>query len=180
MSSIAPIWITARAAGIGALAAASLSACLGLTAAIRPDWTRGRRIELAAAHEALSLATIALILLHGVALLLDPVLKANVFELIVPGASPYATFASALGQIAAIGMIGLGLSYYARSSIGTQRWRKAHRFVSLFWLLGVAHGVLIGTDASRPWFLAVLALPVVTAFVLLAGRYADWAMREPV
>jgi sulfoxide reductase heme-binding subunit YedZ len=177
-AAVAPIWVTARAAGIAALLAASCSACLGLVSALRPQSTRGKRIEIAAAHEAVALVTIALIVVHAIALLADPVLKPGLAGLLIPGAAPFKALATALGQIAAYGMLGLGLSYYARKRLGTQRWRSAHRFIPAFWLLAVIHGLTVGTDAGQWWFVAGLGLPVVTAAALLCGRYADSLMPQ--
>lgn len=172
MSAIAPIWVTARAAGIAALLAASASASLGLLSALRPTVTRGWRVELRTAHEALALATIGFIVLHGFALLADPVLAPSVAELAIPGAASYKPFATALGQIAAIGMVVLALTYYARRSIGAARWRSAHRFIAGFWALAVVHSLLDGSDADRPWFIAAVLLPAATAVVLLVLRHA--------
>jgi hypothetical protein len=43
----------------------------------------------------------------------------------------------------------------------------------VFWALAVLHGLLVGTDATKPWALAALAVPVATAAVLLATRWLD-------
>jgi sulfoxide reductase heme-binding subunit YedZ len=171
-AALAPLWVTARASGIAALLAASGSASLGLLSALRPSVTRGWRIELRAAHEALALATLALIALHAAALLADPVLKPGLAGVLVPFAASYRPLATALGQIAAIGMAALALTYYARRVLGAQRWRSAHRFIAGFWALGVAHALLDGSDAGRPWFVAAVLLPAATAGVLLVLRHA--------
>ena len=68
--------------------------------------------------------------------------------LFVPFAAPYRPVATALGQIAAYGMLALGATFYVRRRIGTQRWRSAHRWLPVFWLLAVGHGLLVGTDAG--------------------------------
>jgi sulfoxide reductase heme-binding subunit YedZ len=171
-AAIAPIWVTARAAGIAALLAASASASLGLLGAMRPAIVKGRRIELRTAHEALALGTIALIALHAVALLADPVLRPGIVGLIVPFAGSYKPLATALGQLAAVGMTVLALTYYVRRWLGAARWRAAHRFIAGFWVLGVLHALLAGSDAGRPWFVAAVLLPAVTAGALLYARHA--------
>ncbi len=180
MAALAPIWVTARAAGIAALLAASGSVALGLVSALRPQVTRGRRIELHAAHEALALATIVLIAVHALALLVDPVLRPGIAGLLVPFAAPYRPFATALGQLAAIGMCALALSFYARGRFGAQAWRRAHRFIPAFWMLAVLHGLLAGSDAGRPWFVAAVGVPALAAIALLCARYARPAMRRDV
>ena len=98
---------------------------------------RRRAPELRAAHQALANATFALIGVHAVSLLLDPVLRPGLAGLLVPFAAPYRPVATALGQIAAYGMFALGATFYVRRRVGTQRWRSAHRWLPLFWLLAV-------------------------------------------
>lgn len=178
-AALAPIWVTARAAGIAALLAASCSASVGLVSAMRPKAVRNRRVELHAVHEALSLVTLALILVHGLALLADPVVRPGLAGVLIPFAEPYRPVASALGQIAAYGMGALGLTYYARRRMGARRWRSAHRVIPFFWLLAVMHGLMVGTDAGQWWFVLGLGLPVVTAATLLCSRHLDRALQEP-
>ena len=35
-----------------------------------------------------------------------------------------------------------------------------HRFIAVFWLLGVVHMLGAGTDAGQPWFLVLAAVVV--------------------
>jgi sulfoxide reductase heme-binding subunit YedZ len=91
---------------------------------------------------------------------------------LVPFAGPYRPVGTALGQIAAYGILALGATFYIRRRIGTARWRRAHRLLPVFWLLAVGHGLLVGTDATRPWALAALAAPLAAAAALLVTRLA--------
>lgn len=177
-AALTPVWITARSAGIAALLTASAASSLGLVSAMHPRTLRGRRIELHAAHEALALVTMALIVVHGLALAADPVIRPGLAGVLVPFAEPYRPVASAFGQVAGYGMVAFGLTYYARRRIGARRWRAAHRAVAAFWLMAVVHALLTGSDAGRPWFVVGVGLPVVTAAALLCGRYAERAVRE--
>jgi methionine sulfoxide reductase heme-binding subunit len=176
IAAIAPVWFTARAAGVAALLLATGSVTLGLLHAGRVLPKRIGPAESRALHEALALATLAAIALHGVALLLDPVLKAGVAQIVVPLASPYKPVGTALGQLAGYGMAVLGLGYYARRRIGPARWRSMHRFVPAFWLLALLHGLTVGTDRGRPWLLLAVALPALAAGTLLIRR---WVPRSP-
>jgi len=170
-ATLAPVWFTARAAGIGALFGASLTVALGLLMAARVKLPGLGRIELRALHEAVALGTLALIAVHGIALLLDPVLNAGLAQILIPFTSPWEAFGTALGQMAAIGIAGLSLTYYARHSLGAKRWQKAHRAIPVFWVLGLLHGLTIGTDAWTWWTIAVIAPPAIAAWVLLVGRW---------
>jgi sulfoxide reductase heme-binding subunit YedZ len=161
-------WVMSRAAGIAALILSSLSVCVGLLMS-----GRLRRLgpDLRVAHEALSLATLGALLIHGVSLLGDSFLHPSLLDVSVPFASSYRTLWTSAGIVAFWALALLGLSYYARTRIGVQRWRRLHRFTALAWALGVAHSLGEGTDAGQTWFLAMTAIVVVPALALLAVRW---------
>jgi sulfoxide reductase heme-binding subunit YedZ len=163
-------WITSRAAGIAALILASVSVCAGLLLSGRLRRSRGA--ELRVAHEALSLATLAALAVHGLTLLGDSFLHPSLADVAVPFASSYKTFWTSTGIIAFWMLALLGASYYLRGRIGAQRWRKLHRLTALAWLLGLVHSLGEGTDAGQTWFLAMTALVAVPPLAMLAVRWA--------
>jgi methionine sulfoxide reductase heme-binding subunit len=161
-------WIASRAAGILALLLASASVGAGLLSRRRPD--------LKAVHEALSLATIAALLVHAVTLLGDGFLHPNVADLTIPFASSYKTFWTSLGIVSGWALVLLGLSYYVRDHIGIARWRMLHRFTALAWLGGLVHSLGEGTDSGQGWFLAGVGVAVLPPLCLLAWRTAGPAL----
>jgi sulfoxide reductase heme-binding subunit YedZ len=163
-------WITSRAAGTAALLLASLSVCIGLSMGGR--MLKGRGPDLRVAHEALSLATLAALVVHGVTLLGDSYLHPSVADISIPFLGGYETLWTSTGIIAFWALALLGLSYYLRARIGQQRWRKLHRFTALAWLLGLVHSLGEGTDAGQIWFLALIAVAVLPALCLLVVRLA--------
>ncbi len=172
MSSVGPhlFWITSRAAGVATLVLSSASLSAGLL--IR---TRGERRllggESRALHEALALATLVALAVHGVTLLGDSYLHPSPIEISVPFTTAYRPFWTGLGIVAGWGLAILGLSYYARDAFGGQaRWRLLHRFIAVFWALGIVHTLGAGTDAGQLWLLVVMAIPSVPAAILLIGR----------
>ena len=170
-TAVAPhlYWITSRAAGTAALVLSSLSVCVGLS--IGGSLLRGRGPDLRVAHEALSLATLAALMLHGLALLGDGFLHPSLFELAVPFLGRYRTLWTSAGIVAFWSLLLLGLSYYARARIGPRRWRTLHRFTAVAWILGLVHALGEGTDAGQAWFLAMIAIVVAPAIALLAMRW---------
>jgi sulfoxide reductase heme-binding subunit YedZ len=169
-------WLASRAAGIAALVLSSLSVCVGLLMGGRLMKARGP--DLRSTHEALSLATIAALLVHGLTLIGDSFLHPTLADVALPFVSGYKTLWTTTGILAFWAMAILGLSYYARSKIGVQRWRRLHRFTALAWLLGLVHSLGEGTDAGQTWFLAMTAIVVVPAICLLAMRWLG-ASRSP-
>ena len=163
-------WITSRAAGVAALLIASAAVAAGLAIGAKSGPLRGNAAQARTLHEALSLATIAALALHGLALLGDGWLRPGLAGIAIPFASSYRPFWTGIGIIGGYGIAALGLSYYARVRIGVARWRTLHRFVAVFWLLGVGHSLGAGTDAGQPWFLALTAAAVLPPLVLLGLR----------
>jgi methionine sulfoxide reductase heme-binding subunit len=131
---------------------------------------KGHRPDLRVAHEALSLATLAALLVHGLTLLGDGYLHPSLGDIAIPFLSGYRTLWTSMGIVAFWALLALGLSYYARNRIGVQRWRRLHRFAALAWMLGLAHSLGEGTDAGQAWFLAMIALVAVPALGLLLAR----------
>jgi methionine sulfoxide reductase heme-binding subunit len=168
-------WITSRAAGIAALILASISVSIGLLMGGRLLKRRGA--EMRVTHEALSLATLAALVVHGLTLIGDAFLHPTLADVAIPFLSGYKTLWTSMGIIAFWALALLGISYYLRAKIGVQRWRKLHRFTALAWILGVAHSLGEGTDAGQAWFLAMTTIVVIPPLVLLIARIAQRSSR---
>jgi sulfoxide reductase heme-binding subunit YedZ len=165
-------WITSRAAGTAALILASTSVCVGLLSSRGGGARKRLGGDLKALHEALSLATLAALAVHGAALLGDHYLHPNLAEISIPFLGAYRPFWTGIGIVGGWGLAVLGLTYYARLRIGTKRWRSLHRLTAAFWALGLLHSLGSGTDAAQFWFLLAVAAPTIPALALLAGRLA--------
>lgn len=170
MTDVGPhiFWVTSRAAGSAALVLASVGVCVGLLMGGR--FVRGRGLDLRAAHETISIATIVAIVVHAVALLGDSFLNPSVADIAIPFVSGYERVWTSVGILAGWATILLGLSFYARRWIGQRRWRSMHRFTVLGWWLGVIHSLGEGTDAGQAWFLVMTAIVVVPAIILFVAR----------
>jgi methionine sulfoxide reductase heme-binding subunit len=170
-------WLASRAAGSAALLLSSASVCVGLATSMR--LLKGRAADLRVTHEALSLASIAALLVHVLTLLGDGFLHLSPAELTVPFVSGYQTLWTTAGIVAFWMMLALGLSYYVRAKVGVRRWRMLHRFTALAWVLGLAHSLGEGTDAGQTWFLAMIAIVVLPALALLVARVAKSSLARP-
>ncbi len=170
-------WITSRAAGTAALLLSSVSVCVGLLMGGR--MLRRRGPDLRVTHEALSLATLAALAVHGLSLLGDGFLHPTLADVSLPFVSGYKTLWTTTGIVAFWAMLLLGLSYYFRARIGVQRWRVLHRFTALAWLLGLVHSLGEGSDAGQTWFLAMTAIVALPAIALLMLRRLGAASPRP-
>jgi sulfoxide reductase heme-binding subunit YedZ len=169
-------WITSRAAGGAAMLLASGSVLLGLM--ISSTGRKTNRRDLRTLHEALSLAALAMVGLHGVSLLGDAYLNPGIAGIAIPFIGEYRPVWTGIGILAGYGLAVLGVSYYFRDRIGAARWRRAHRLTAAFWLLAIAHTIGAGSDAVEPWFLIVNGLVIAPALLLLALRWLGRAAAE--
>lgn len=166
-------WVLSRGFGIAAITLASLSVSAGLLSGRGLKLGTRRPRDGKAIHEALSVATMIAIVLHGALLLGDTWLRPGLSGLLIPFAMSYRPFWTGLGVIAGYGIIVLGVTYYFRARIGVARWRTLHRFIALFWIAGFVHALGAGSDIGELWLWAVLLAPAVPAFVLLGMRFGD-------
>lgn len=169
-------WITSRAAGTAALFLSSLGVCVGLLLSGR--FVRGRGADLRPLHEALSLATIAALVVHGLSLLGDKYMHPSLVDIAVPFAGSYKTGWTSVGIIAFWATLLLGPSYYVRRLIGQKRWVRLHRFTALAWIAGIVHAIGEGSDAGSAWFVALIASTTVPALVLLTLRNFQGSMAK--
>jgi sulfoxide reductase heme-binding subunit YedZ len=161
-------WLAARASGVVAIALVTLSVGIGLAMAGRVARRPGLPRTLMALHQNAALAGLIAIAVHGLTLLADPWLHPGLAGVVVPFAMRYRPAFTGLGVVAAYTAALLGLSFYARRSIGARLWRRMHRATVVVYVLGVAHALGSGTDASTPWlraFLLVTGIPIVALFV---------------
>jgi sulfoxide reductase heme-binding subunit YedZ len=162
------MWITSRAAGTVALVLASASVGVGLAISGRIGKARGP--DLRVTHEALSLAALAALVLHGAALLGDTYFHPSIADLLIPFHRDYKEPYMAIGIISGWLMVVFGLSYYVRERIGINRWKALHRLTAVAWILGVVHTLGEGTDAGTTWFLIVVGIAVIPVTLLLLAR----------
>ena len=161
-------WLAARASGLVALALVTLSVGLGLTMAGGVSKRPGLKRTLVAIHEHAAVIAFVAICVHALTLMADRWLKPGLSGVLVPFTMSYRPFFTGLGVIAAYLVVLLGLSFYARRSIGTRLWRRMHRFTIVAYVLAVVHTLGAGTDASTPWLrgaMLVTGAPILFLFL---------------
>jgi DMSO/TMAO reductase YedYZ heme-binding membrane subunit len=106
-------------------------------------------------HRHLSLLALTATAAHGLALLLDATIDIGPLALVVPGLVPYRPVWTGLGVATAWLMLAIHASFRLRARIGVGAWRRLHRATFLAFAGATLHGLLSGTDSSRPWALAL-------------------------
>jgi sulfoxide reductase heme-binding subunit YedZ len=166
-------WLLARASGLTAYVLLTGAMVAGLVLKSRPFGRAVRTASVTDVHRFLTLVALGALGLHGVAIALDQTLRMPLAGLVVLGASPYRPAAVALGVLAAELTALIVASFWLRRRIGARNWRRLHWATYLVFTAATAHGLLAGTDSSRPWALdlylgAVGAVAFATAWRALA------------
>ena len=160
-------WLASRAAGVVALLCVTVSVGVGLAMAGRLSPRRQR--TLLAIHQQTALVGLVAIAVHGITLLGDKFLSPSLADIAIPFTSEHEPLWTGLGVTAGWLAAILGLSYWIRNRIGAQLWRRLHRATVLVYVLGVAHTLGAGTDASQPWLRLLLiatGAPILFLFVM--------------
>jgi len=166
-------WLLSRTAGIVGLLAITASVDLGLYTAIRAQRRPGMAVTVLGAHEQLALVGLVSIAVHGIALLGDPWLRPGLSGIAIPLTIGYRPVWVACGIVGGYVAALLGLTFYVRRRLGQKRWRAAHRFAVLAWVLAVAHTLGAGTDAGTAWLrtlVLVTSAPVVGLFLVRVSQ----------
>jgi sulfoxide reductase heme-binding subunit YedZ len=162
-------WLASRAAGIVGFIALGLVAVLGLVSALKLV-SPATAARLRPFHERLAVTGLAAIAVHGLLLLADPWLHPGVTGILIPFTMGYRPLWTGLGIIAFYALAAFGLSFYQRKRIGARRWRSAHRFASIAFVLGGVHALFAGTDARSPLLLGIILGFFVIVALLGAAR----------
>lgn len=161
-------WIAARAAGLAAYGLLTCSVVAGLVLKSRPFGNRLKAATVTDVHRFLALLGLGALALHGVALTLDTAVPLHWTALFVPGQASYRPVWTAVGVVSAEAMALVYVSFGLRKRIGIKNWRRLHWATYAIFAGATLHGLLGGSDSSRPWalylYLGAIGL-VITATV---------------
>jgi sulfoxide reductase heme-binding subunit YedZ len=163
------LWLIARGAGLVAFALLTVSVTLGLmmsTRLLRPRLQKA----LLGWHQTLIWTGLAMLALHGGAILFDPVMRFGPAAVVVPGAAPWRPLTVAAGVVAGYLMLALGLSFHVRRRIGQRRWRLLHYASFAAFALALGHALHAGTDLTGTTGLVFAAIAMAPILWLTFAR----------
>jgi sulfoxide reductase heme-binding subunit YedZ len=163
-------WVTSRVTAFVAYLAIAGSVVYGLLLSTKILDAIAHRPVSFALHQDLAAVGLGLAGIHGALLALDRTIHFTLADLLVPFASPYRPIAVGLGQLALYVVVLVTLSFYARRRIGTRAWRLLHYLTFLAFAGATAHGILAGTDTTKPWAFAIYAASTVAVVFLTTYR----------
>ncbi|HZU70241.1 MAG TPA: ferric reductase-like transmembrane domain-containing protein [Ktedonobacteraceae bacterium] len=167
-------WNVARAGGFTAYILLTLAVAVGLALSTQLQspsrWPRLINSEL---HNFLTLLGTIFIVVHVLAVWIDPFTRFGWYEVFIPFASNYRTFWMALGIVALYLGIAISISTWLRPHIGYSWWRRLHVLTLGIYVLATIHGLGTGSDTQTPWALGIYIASVVLVGVLFCRRLLD-------
>jgi methionine sulfoxide reductase heme-binding subunit len=161
------LWYLSRSSGFVLLGLFTLTMVLGLLTAGRVASPRWPRFVTESLHRNISLVSLALLVVHAGAVVIDKYVKVDLLDLFVPFLSAYQPLWLGLGTLALDIMLLLTVTSLLRVRFGYRTWRVIHWTAYAAWPLALSHGVGVGTD--RPYLLGFTVFCVIV--VVLAAGY---------
>lgn len=147
LTTVQSFWYMTRAAGLVAYLLLWLSTAYGIAVSskILDPWMN--RFFTFDFHQFLSLLAIGFIILHIVVLMFDHYLPYSLAQILVPFISPYRPVWVGVGIIAFYLTILVSITFYMKSRVSPQMFRKIHYFSYLAFFSSALHGFTAGTDS---------------------------------
>lgn len=163
-------WYLSRSSGIASFVALTASMVLGLlvsTKAGDPHLPRPLTFDM---HAFLSVLSLTLIGVHAASLMFDGFLRFSAADVLIPFVSPYRTFWTGIGIIAAWLAAIVTASFWARKRLGQKNWRRLHYATVAAYLMGLGHGFAAGTDSQLAVVFWMYVISAAMVAALLAYR----------
>jgi predicted ferric reductase len=125
-----------------------------------------------ALHKDLAIVGFVLVILHMTLLLFDQSFAFTPRAILVPFASPFASFWVGVGQLTFYGLAVVTASFYVRRQIGQRAWRILHYLTFLTFIGATGHGIMSGSDSGAAWAFWLYLVPGSASVFLLVYRIA--------
>ncbi len=175
-------WDVARAGGFTAYILLALAVIVGLALSTQIQspsrWPRLLNSEL---HNFLTLLSTIFLVVHVLAVWIDPFTHFGLNEILIPLASSYRPVWMALGIVGLYLGIAIGISTWLRPRIGYKWWRRLHVLTLGIFALATIHGIGTGSDTQTPWALGIyLASSILVGSLLWRRVFFSKGKRKQV
>lgn len=161
------LWYLNRGTGVVLVVVFTLTVVLGVLATGRGVSRWWPRFVTQGLHRALASLSVLLLLAHALVAVVDEYVDIRWWQTVVPFGSAYEPLWLGLGTVALDLTVVVVATSLARARLPHRLWFLVHLTTYAAWLLGVVHGLGIGTDADLGWSVVLTAACV--AVVVLAG-----------
>lgn len=164
------LWYLARGSGLVTLLLFTGSLALGILTSKR--WKAGPvpRFVTGDLHRNLSLLSLSFLAIHIASVVIDGFAPIGWISAVVPFSTPYRPLWLGLGAVATDLMLALAITSGLRRRMPYKVWHGIHLAAYACWPIAVMHALGSGTDATRPWTIAILATSAAAVLGLSAWR----------
>ena len=175
-ASTSVTWTLTRASGAVSLLLLTAAFALGIADVARWRSRTWPRFAVDALHRNLALLALAFVGVHVLTTIFDKFVSIGLVSAFVPFSNSYKMLWLSLGAIAFDLFLALIVTSMLRRRIGLRLWRAVHWAAYACWPVALLHAVGTGTDATRPWMLAVAlaSTAVVAAAVVARLAHSGW------
>ena len=179
MSSWSAItWDTARAGGLVSYVLLTGAVALGLVLRNRWQSSRWPRLVTNELHGYVSLLALVFIVVHVLAVAVDPFTHFGLQAVVVPFATHYRPLWMSLGIVSLYLLLAVWISSRLRQRIGHRLWRRIHVLAFAVYAAATLHGLGTGSDTRTVWAAALYVGSVGLVGTLLAVRLLAPAGRD--
>jgi len=174
------LWYANRASGFVLLALLTLTTVAGVLARSAPGSATWPRAATQSVHRNVGLLAAVFLVVHVVTSAVDEFVDIRWWHALVPFTGSYERPWLGLGVVALDMIIAIVITSLARRRLSHGWWRAIHFSAYAVWILGVVHGLAMGTDSGTRWgqsFTVVCALLVAVA---VGARLMSVGARPPI
>ncbi|GGA44924.1 ferric reductase-like transmembrane domain-containing protein [Paenibacillus physcomitrellae] len=173
------VWAATRAAGFTAYLLLFIAMTAGLLQG--GTWAKGaKKAKLNLLHQWSGWFGILFGMTHGLILTYESYIHFDLFDILVPFGSDYEQVWSGFGTLSLYGMILLVASSDLMKKLGKKLWRTIHFLAAPTYMMALIHGIMEGSDSTRPSFTGMYAVTglIVIGLILYRIRYASRAAKN--
>jgi len=165
-------WTLTRVSGVAAYVLLSLTVSLGATLKSRlvPAWL-ARPLQYGW-HGVMSGFALAFTAVHVAFVLVDAKIPQSLAGVLIPGRASYAPLGLALGTLATYAAVLVYLTFGLKARLPRRVWIGFHLLAYPSFAMATLHGVLAGSDALGPLYLAGSGLAALALLVRLREHRA--------
>jgi methionine sulfoxide reductase heme-binding subunit len=174
------LWYLTR--GTGAVSFLLLTAVVVMGVANIARWspTGTPRFVVQRAHRDLSLLALVFIAIHVATAIVDGFAPIRWIDAIFPFGSVYRPVWLGLGAIGFDLALAIVVTSLVRARLGYGAWRAIHWITYAMWVVVVLHVMGVGSDARKPWMVALVIVSVASVVAAATWRVLrGWDEWEP-
>lgn len=166
------LWFANRGTGVVLVGLLTVSVALGVLSTERAGSRWWPRFLTQGLHRNVALLSVLMLAAHVTTAVADSYVDLRLVDAFVPGRSAYEPFWLALGSVALDLLLAVTVTSIVRHRLAHRSWRAIHVTTYAAWVLGLVHGIGMGTDAREPWSVAVTVACVTVVAASAAARLA--------